>query len=392
MTNLKRHGLALLVVGVACFSASAPAHADIELNGFGSFYYNQSTNPDFLGSFSHNQYADFSTLSRFGLNIGSKISDHLSVASQFVVAGDYYTTIGQQPGWGLRANWAFLNWNAAPGLNIKMGRQLFPNWLAAEFIDVGYLQPYIRGPQGVLTMSPFKNFEGLLADYTSDIGIGKLTGTLFGGVATRDFTGYSSDFQTDISNFAGAAVTLNGDGFRVRGQLSRALLKATSIARNVAPPAPGYPNVATDIVAINGEMVNTLTATVGASYDKNNIVVWTEYGSNTGTGGQVNVVGGKNLGQFLQSIHGGYALGGYRFGKLMPYFMYSQSDWSEAGFGLGKEKDYTIGLNYAATPGAVVKLAYMIEATDDGKGAFVTRTAGDATAAHTVMAGVDFIF
>ncbi len=392
MTDLKRHGLALLVGGLAAVAAVTPAHADIELNGFGSFFYNQSTNPDFLGSYSRNQYADFASLTRFGLNVGSKISDHLTVASQFVVDGGAYSSPGSQPAWGLRANWAYLSWNAAPGLNVKLGRQLFPNWLAAEFTDVGYLQPYIRGPQGVFTMSPFKNFEGLLIDYTADLGFAKLTPAIFGGVASRDFTSYSSDFQTDISNLAGGAVTLNGDGFRVRGMISGAMVRVNSISRNVSPPAPGYPDVASNIVAINGQVINTLTATVGASYDKNNIVVWTEYGKLSGNGGQINMVGPVNLGQLLKDIKGGYALGGYRFGKFMPYVMYSQSDWTQAGFGLGKEKDTTIGLNYAATPGAIVKLAYLTESTDDGLGAFVSRSKGDATAAHTVMAGVDFIF
>ncbi len=328
----------------------------------------------------------FSNFSKFGLNVGSKLSDEFKVAAQFVVSGNRSLVGSNYPEWALVANWAFVTYTPVKGLNFKLGRQLYPVWIAAEFIDVNYLQPFREMPNSVYSLSPFKGFDGLSVDYGFDLGFGTLTPAMFGGRANLSSGSAAQSIQVDSSNLLGASLTLDGDGYRLRAQTSR-----SDVRINQTITAAGINRTMSDA---------TIISTVGYRFDKYNIVSWGEYGYSHAPKGQdtgyANVFKPALGGKYLGDIRSWYLLGGYRFGNIMPRYTYAKADW-QAGIVNGKSKTHNFGVNIQATPGVMVKLDYEIVKvpgpTENDAALFVTRTAGSTeTTAKSFFAGVDFIF
>lgn len=57
--------------------------------------------------------------------------------------------------------------------------------MVSEFIDVGYMYPWIETPHSVYELSPFKSLNGIAADYSFMVSDSmKLPVTLFGGNET----------------------------------------------------------------------------------------------------------------------------------------------------------------------------------------------------------------
>src|SRR5262249_40608802 len=130
--------------------------------------------------------------------------------------------VGKNDSFGLFAQWAYLNYKPASGTTIKVGRQLYPTLIAAEYARVGYLLPFRQLPSSVSILNPFTRFDGVSAYQIWQSGIGKLTVGLFGGTPLLDIdsealTGY--DFQ--MEDLIGIQANLDGDGWRVHAQASR---------------------------------------------------------------------------------------------------------------------------------------------------------------------------
>jgi hypothetical protein len=273
------------------------------------------------------------------------------------------------------------------GLDIKAGRQLYPAWLASEFIYVGALQPFRVMPASVSNLSSFRAFDGLSVNQTVDVGVGKATATVFGGRANQNSASPTTLTPVDAPNLIGASLTLKGDGFKARAQVSRSSVSLSTYYTSVSTVSGVSVPVVSNVQALNGK-ADTLSATFGANYDKDNIVVWAEYGTVSSSDGPM-----TGAGQFLKSLQGGYVLAGYRLGQFMPRYSYALADWSQSGIsGIGKGTTHNIGLNYQATDQVVVKGDFQMDITSSGfSGVMVTNAAG-VTNAKSFTVGVDFMF
>ena len=122
---------------------------EIEWSGFGSAYYGQTFQRDYLPTGFQDHYPNFTTFSRFGLNLGSRLDDKLSVAAQVVAS-----SAGPNESWTMDMKWGYFIYRPLSGLQIKGGRQLLPILFANEFSQVGYLLPYRAIPAAVLSAIP----------------------------------------------------------------------------------------------------------------------------------------------------------------------------------------------------------------------------------------------
>lgn len=356
---------------------------DIGWNGFGSVYYGQAQSSDLLPNDFANTHVNFTTFSLMGLNLSGTISDQLSFGAQLLALG---SPVGTSDAFALIAEWAYISYKPVDGLLIKGGRQLYGALLASEYAHVRYLLPYREIPAPVFLIAPFTRFDGVSADYSFDTGLGKVTAGIFGGSPELDNnTNVLGDLGSSpsLGNLIGAEATLDGDGWRVRASVSELY---ASVASTVIPPAfptvTGHPH----------------EYSAGYRFDKYNIVSWGEYfmvrspdGSSSG--------GGK----FIGNGHAYYILGGYRIGKFMPRYTFSQGSSTlnipvagSSSYGDGSITTHTIGLNYEAATQAIVKIEYEhdIVPTPPGPlGFFATGPAtSTATTGDAFFAGVDFIF
>lgn len=369
-----------LLAGLAC-SASA---ASIEWNGFGSAYYGQTMGQHVYGSGLRKSTPEFGRLSKFGLNVGSKVTENFEVAAQLVASGAGFAGIPDSD-WDVTTNWAYATFTPGGNFRIRAGRQLFPNFLAAEYIEVNFLQPFRTMPGSVYLISPNKNFDGILVDYTLASSIGSFNFAIWGGGSDHDIN--TTDFvgSAQTKNFYGFATTLTGDGYKARAQVS-----TSEVVSKMTSP-----------VSME-QRARPLQYTLGANYDKHNIVVWAEYGNQTAKDSSKGAsTTGANVGRYLEHAEGYYVLAGYRFGKFLPRLMYSNVSY-QAGIDAlyGKEQIYTAGVNYQINENVVAKLDYEVgkipNATDSpNDGLSIKRetgyTGGD-TQSQSVFVGVDFIF
>lgn len=388
------------VIAALAIGTSAVAHADgVEWSGFGSLYYSQSMDNNFLVGGNRTNKPNFTTPSLLGLNVGSKISDEISVASQIIMAGES----AQATNFNTFAQWAYLNYKPMDGLSLKIGRQLWPVLISSEYQRVHFLLPQSNIPGTVYGLLPFVSFDGASANKTMETAVGSLTvGAYLGNpkLNTAGITGIDLDFQT----LMGIRATLDGSGWRLHATANKVFSKITVDSNSFS----GNTYLRTTGTA----KTNSNIFSVGYRYDKNNFVSWGEatyskatdnasltLNSNVVASGALAATSTKKL---FEKSYGGYVLAGYRLGKFLPSATYAQGT---TRLGLpttatntkyeGKTESYIAGLAYQAHDQANLKLEFQRTYVPSAGGGWYdvtqsttsTRRFGDV-----VKAGVDFIF
>lgn len=359
--------LGRVAIGLAAVLGSASvANAEISWNGFGSVYYGQLLDENFLAPPLTNADPNFTTFSRLGLNISGGISNNMDFAAQLIATG------GNAPhsGFDMYAQWAFLNYRLGDATLVRAGRQILPTFLASEFARVGFLLPYRSIPTSHL--NPFVAFDGLTLQHVWQLGDSmKLTGGIYGGEAVIDLA-IPAPVSYRGNNMYGARLTLDGDGWRFH---------LNGLSQNNELSAGG-PVVEARSTAI----------TTGFRYDKHNIVSWTEYSRSEATSGAPDT-NGNRLGENREAV---YSLLGYRIGAFMPRYTYAYGDYIN-GNNTPREifASHTVGLNYQLNPQAVFKVEYehgnLIQDNGDTQ-SFTYRGINGKDSGGVVYAGIDFVF
>ncbi len=147
----------------------------------------------------------------FGLQITKQINDKTSATGQLVSRGtSNYET---------ESAWAFVSYAVNSETDVRMGRLRIPFFYYSEFLEVGYAYNWVRTPSDVYSI-PFSSFDGL--DITHRFSAGKMDGSIQAnyGRFTETIDVFGSDYDADLQNILGVALTLNyGDfGFRLAAQ------------------------------------------------------------------------------------------------------------------------------------------------------------------------------
>lgn len=348
----------------------------IEWDGFGSAYVAQADGSSIPDGFA-NRRMDYSQFSSLGLNLHAKMDDQFSATAQLLARGsDEYE---------MSVEWAFLTYAPSQDFNIKVGRLLFPLWIAAEYYNVGYLLPYRSMPGDVYGLSPFSAFDGVMANKLFDTGMGKLTLSAFTGTAPT--VSVPSTLDVEIYDYFGLTATLQGDGWTAKVGYTDAKTKTTL-------------GTAFSVLGLNGKVYNSRpkTTSLGLKYDKHNVVFWSE---------MISIFAGDKdadvtfLGErSIESAGGGYGLIGYRMGKWMPRYTYATA-YSRYGLpnttGVvdastkNQSESHVLGVNYEVGDQSVLKVEYQTVKITSGAGVGAQKTGSDDDGS-AVYAGLDFTF
>jgi hypothetical protein len=287
----------------ALMQISTAQAMNIGFNGCGSAYAGQALNPHLLPANFVNKNIDFTHFSLMGLNVNGSPTDDIAFAAQFIATGGS----GIESNYILYAQWAFLNYMPNDSLSIKAGRQLFPVWLASEYVRVGYLLPF-RGSSLLYSSFPFVAFDGVSVHQDFETGIGKLTLGAFGGSPFLDTAAYPGSTYS-MANLIGAHATLDGEGWRLHAQASTYRTQA-----DVTSP------VTLTVVA------DPQIYTLGYRIDKSGFVSWGEASLLQAPDGEnVPPIAGLTAGgKYVARATSGYILGGYRIGKFLPRYTYAR--------------------------------------------------------------------
>ncbi len=315
---------------------------DINLNGFGSVYWGQALTKDLLPAHFSDEHVNFTNFSLIGLNAGSKLGEHLGAALQIVGLG---TPIGSTEDYALIAQWAYLTYDSEKGTFIKAGRQLYPLYIASEYIRVAFLTPFRSLPTPVKYLSPFTRFDGVSIHHKFNLEGGTLTLGAFVGNPLLDSGASTSNTYAgstfSFSDLAGVQVTWDGDGYRLRALASRSYSRAII-------PALSNLNLPTTYEG------HSQTYTLGYRFEKFNLVSWGEYGLTRTPDGTYYPLTGSNFGGVGHML---YVLGGYRIGDFLPRYTFSNGS-TTYGVLDATLTTHTVGVNYQIHSQATIKAEF----------------------------------
>ena len=297
----KRAPLRISVSIALVLSLSHTAQAD---NGFNALSDMFTYNGFGTAAFDRTD-TDKAEYARTGQTVGARTSPYFKTDSDFGLQGtvaptDWVSGTVQllavdrsNNSMSLDIEWAYLKFKPVSGLAIRFGEMALPTYMISDSRYVGYANTWIRPPDEVYGQGTFDTFHGGDIAYQYSFGkysiaVGALAGRTHGDTVVpflgkldltgRSLRGYNATFDADIVKFHYSYVR-------------------TILSVEAPPPIQlgGGPFSFSDL---------------GVSSDHNNVMLQAEFITRhtTSTGNNTN---------------GWYVLGGYHFGKFLPYASYA---------------------------------------------------------------------
>ena len=249
--------------------------------------------------------------SKIGGQLDARFSPRVSAVLQVVSKHRYDNS------WTPEIEWANVKYQFTPDLSARLGRTVAPMFMRSDTANVGYANPWLRGPQEIYGMVPITHLDGV--DVAWNVPVGpvmnafqanfgynrfkavdgvEITGknawivsdtveyedlTLRVSYLAVDLTFDSSDLDSLFNGLSGVGENLTAAGFPVAGSRARALA---------------------DRYRLHDTPLEIFT--VGASFDPGDWLFMGEWARLTDAG-------------MLPKTQGWYVTGGYRFGKTTPY-------------------------------------------------------------------------
>jgi hypothetical protein len=297
-----------LLLFLGSYSLSAYAEVPkIEVRGFGTAGLIKSDHPSyFLEDYQTNgSKLTFNSDSRIGLNLISNFAKDWNITAQFTARSDTknYTTF---------LDWGFVSYQFLPELSLRMGKITTPLWLYSQQIDIGYSYIWIRPPVEVYSLlNGIKSMNGASALSSVMIGSGVLTTEIFAGEASFKSEGNNPNQKQETSLYIKDALGLDlsfskDDIWTLHASYAKANTDAK--IESTFPFGTNGLNY-TSITQLN--LGSTHFFSAGGKLDYKNVLLTAEFARRLVSG------------QSLQSASAWYATGGYRIGKLIPYYTYS---------------------------------------------------------------------
>lgn len=241
--------------------------------------------------------------SRLGMQLGLKLNSRWSAVLQVVSERTL------QSGYAPMVEWANINYQATPDLNLRVGRIALPLFLAGDYRKAGYALPWVRPPVELYGAIPTSNSDGVDASYRwSAAGVHNVTQFFFGrtdielapqaNAKARAMTGLSNTTTSGALTVRASAMTTE-----LTVNLARELFAGL---RQFGPQGVALA-ARYDVDAKRADVV-----TLGANYDPG---AWFLMGE----------VGRMNARSFLGDRTAAYLSAGYRYGDLTPYAGYAMS-------------------------------------------------------------------
>ncbi len=249
----------------------------------------------------------------FGINMSLEFGEDLQLAAQLA------TNQGSSE---VELDWAFANYRFSEAVSVAVGQLKYSGNLVSEYIDVGYLYPWIRPPQELyghvesMAVMALESFRGARLIFSGEKGPFEIDTLLYMGAAEEDVMNHDRLIGAVVTASTGVTSFLLG--------FNRADRNMTSL-----PTAP-----------MNGKNMTILSA--GTMTEWRNLVAYAEY------------VYSKTEDVPLLDTVGWYATLGYTFGKLTPHVTYSSLD-QDTGIG---QTAWTLGLRRELTHSSALKLEW----------------------------------
>ncbi len=249
----------------------------------------------------------------FGINLGMDLGGDLQLAAQ----------LATHPGHdNVELDWAFASYRLSESLGLSVGQLKYPGNLVSEYVDVGYLYPWIRPPQEIYSHTEVSAAMTLEA---------------FRG-ARLLYSGFAGEMEYDLQFYAGAAEeeTMNHD--QLIGMVATATFGPTRLL--LGANRAKMEMLANPMAPMNGKDMTVLS--LGATSEWRNLVAYAE------------LVRSTTQDVPMLDTDGGYLTLGYSFGKTLPHLTYSFLD-QDSGAG---QTAWTLGVRHELTTASALKVEW----------------------------------
>lgn len=350
------------MLGAASGSFAASLQEGITFNGFLTAGATYASQPLLDGTNVVSQDGNienttgFTNDSRLGIQISANVNPQVSVTGQLLARAKDENS-------QFKADWAFFSYRASDELTIRGGKVKLPTFLTSDYIEVGYAYPWIRPPQEVYAANPISTINGvdLLARFRfgdSTLLIQPYYGVSRGeeAVAPQELLPFFSlpagsiqpvEFEAD--SLTGINLSFGSEVFTVRAGYLKTKVTAETPA--------GFPAIFENEASF---------ASVGATLDWKNVVVYSEYFER-----EVK----DNANFAFPNQKGYYTTLGYRFGGWLPHLTFAKLDDNDNPATGGTpllQSSVTAGLRVELGTGAALKFeAQQVEPEEGSRGLLI---------------------
>jgi hypothetical protein len=417
--------LLLLALPLAISTARAETGGfapTVDMSGYGTAAYTRAnTDQAEFGRFNQLGGAKKSPVDGVDSNLG--IQGTLTVNDWLSFTGQGLARKLATDRWGADLYWAYAKAQVNKQWSLYAGRVVAPVYMISDYRNVGFANTMIRPPQEMYSQVPFDSIDGASASYRSMLGATNLTVQFAIGNAREKLAlqGTAPGSHQTIRAHAFKALNVLAEHGPVTFRLGYAqtditldgdpALGALTGALNGAGAGYALPqlNRLADALAVNRKKASFMS--VGLALDLDDILVQSEAGK-------------RRTQSAVPDSTSWYVLGGYRFGKFMPYVSYASLKSSNsvsntvpaacpAGYpdactptlqalsaavsgglasGLVEQSTTSIGLRWNFSQSAAFKMQFDRVRPRHGSGLLLNATPGFNRDVTVCAAGVDFVF
>ena len=329
----------------------------------------------------------------FGVQGTAKFNNDLSATVQGLVRKDATDNFGAE------LTLAFVKYKMNDDFSFRLGRIATPIYMVSDFRNVGYANTMLRPPAEVYRQVSNMSFDGADVVYTHGFGDTSLTVQFGVGNSTVKSAG---NYDVVFKPLTALHVVLENGPFTVRFGRADATFSVEGFSAINTLLATlnsvGLTQVAKDfgVTDVRGSFTS-----VGGTLDYKNFLVQTEYAVR------------KTESRTIMDTTSYYAMLGYRFGKITPYYYYGniKQDDPRTYAGLpttgplagltaavngvakaGLQSTNAVGVRWDFHKSAALKVQLDHEKPEDGNGAFVNAKPTFKGPVNVYAVGIDFVF
>lgn len=246
--------------------------------------------------------------SNLGLQADYAVNDWLSLTGQGLVRKD------GEDDYGAELAWAFAKVKLSNNVSVRVGRTALPAFMISDYRNVGYASTFLRPPSEVYSQVPINSLDG--ADitwqqsygdttYTAQLGLGRSETTLAGGVDATANRLRVLSLTAEHGPF-----TLRFSRTETKVSIKVASLDTLVSTLNTAGNTFKMSQLNDVAAQLGNDNKKGSFTSLGLAMDWNNVVGQAEYAK-------------RKIDNYSGKTDSWYVLGGYRFGKFLPYYSHA---------------------------------------------------------------------
>ena len=232
--------------------------------------------------------------SKYGVNLRTQLSEDIEGAAQLLANG-------RDGNFDMEAEWAYVSYALSDSLRLRIGKLNLQTFLLSDYIEVGFLYPWVRPPEEVYGLNPMRNFPGVELMHTSRFGQSTLTSQFFIGSSQVNISpstrfkavnGFGINFQLDAPNYS----------LRLGG--------ITPVVELVQSASGNFTGGSFD------EEDRMYMVTAGYSFDLSGFISYGEY---------ISVTAEDETGRIFPDQTGYYMTFGYQYNSWLPFVTFASN-------------------------------------------------------------------